>query len=258
VAQPRVLFAIPTVDLNSDLDQASAVASLIDQTLLKPEASKEAILGLCSGARSCGFATVCVNPYWVEVARHELDGSRVKVCTVIGFPLGANQTATKLYEAERALSHGAGEIDMVLNIGALRGNDSDFVLREISQLVQLAHGRGALLKVILETCLLNEQEKRKACRLAVQAGADFVKTSTGFSKSGATMEDVRCMRAEVGHRAGVKASGGIRTLSTLREMVRAGANRIGTSSGVEILRELESERDARQQEFSTREEAEGY
>ena len=135
-AQQSALFAIPTVDLYSDLDQASAVASLIDQTLLKPEASKDAILGLCSGARSRGFATVCVNPYWVEVARRELDGSAVKVCTVIGFPLGANETATKVCEAERALSQGAGELDMVLNIGALRGNDSDSVLREISQLVQ--------------------------------------------------------------------------------------------------------------------------
>jgi len=246
------------VDLYSDLDQASTVASLIDQTLLKPEASKETILGLCSGARSRGFATVCVNPYWVEVARRELDGSSVKVCTVIGFPLGANETATKVCEAERALFQGAGELDMVLNIGALRGNDSDFVLREISQLVQLAHTGGALLKVILETCLLNEQEKREACRLAVQAGADFVKTSTGFSKSGATLEDVRLMRAEVGDRTGVKASGGIRTLSALREMVRAGANRIGTSSGLEILREWETERKGRPQESSARDQAEGY
>jgi deoxyribose-phosphate aldolase len=257
VAQPRVLFAIPTVDVHSDFDQASAIASLIDQTLLKPEASKEAILALCSDARSHGFATVCVNPYWVEMAHRELDGSSVKVCTVIGFPLGANETATKLYEAERALANGAVELDMVLNIGALRANYSNVVLDEISQLVRLAHRSNALVKVILETCLLNEQEKREACRLALQAGADFVKTSTGFSNSGATVEDIRLMRAEVGNKTGVKASGGIRSLSVLREMVRAGANRIGTSSGTEILREWEIEREGRQHP-SLRDRPEGY
>jgi deoxyribose-phosphate aldolase len=246
------------VDLYSDFDQPSAIASLIDQTLLKPEASKEAILALCSEARSHGFATVCVNPYWVEMAHRELDGSRVKVCTVIGFPLGANETATKLYEAERALSQGAGELDMVLNVGALRGDDLDSVLSEVSQLAQLAHSGGALLKAILETCLLNDHEKRQACRLAVQGEADFVKTSTGFSKSGATLEDVRLMRAQVGNRTGVKASGGIRTLSVLRNMIRAGANRIGTSSGVEILREFETERDGKQQQSSVRTQPGGY
>jgi deoxyribose-phosphate aldolase len=257
-AQQSALFVIPTVDLYSDLDQVSAIASLIDQTLLKPEASEVAILALCSGARVHGFAAVCVNPYWVEVAFRELDGSLVKVCTVVGFPLGANEGAAKLYEADRALSHGALELDMVLNIGALRGGDSNSVLAEISQLARLAHGGDALLKVILETCLLNDEEKRRACRMAVEAGADFVKTSTGFSTGGATLEDIRLMRAEVGDRAGVKASGGIRTFSALREMVRAGATRIGTSSGVEIMCEWKTERDARRHEPDTRDQPEGY
>jgi deoxyribose-phosphate aldolase len=224
-----------------DLDQPSTVASLIDHTLLKPEASESAIARLCEEAREHSFASVCVNPSWVPVATKKLAGSQVKVCTVIGFPLGANQTETKLFEADLALSQGATELDAVQNIGALRSGALDMVRRELGRLAELAHSRGALLKVILETCLLSDQEKRIACKLAVEARADFVKTSTGFSTSGANSEDLMLMRETVGSGMGVKASGGIRSLATLKTMVSAGANRIGTSSGVQILKELAHE-----------------
>lgn len=221
-----------------NLDQSSVVSSLIDHTFLKPEASRSDVERICAEAREFSFASVCINPFWVGFAAEQLSGSQVKVCTVIGFPLGANQTRTKLFEAELALSHLATELDMVLNIDALRSGDEQLVRDEIEQLARLAHDRKALLKVILETCLLNDGQKRLACELAVQAKADFVKTSTGFAIGGATLADVALMREAVGDHAQVKASGGIRTLAALRAMVRAGASRIGTSSGLQILSEL--------------------
>lgn len=221
------------------LQNKSAVASLIDHTLLKPEATKLEIHRLCDDARASSFASVCINPHWVQTALKRLQGSDVLVCTVIGFPLGANDARTKLAEAGVALAQGAQELDMVQNIGALRSGDFHLVHKEIADLVDVAHSRGAILKVILETCLLTDAEKITACRLAMQAKADFVKTSTGFSKSGATVADVKLMRQTVGPDMGVKASGGIRTFEALREMVLAGANRIGTSSGLSILYEME-------------------
>lgn len=227
--------------MSDRLDQFLSIASLIDQTLLKPEATAADVSRLCAEARQHAFAAVCVNPHWVRLAAGELAGSRVKVCTVAGFPLGANETKTKLLEADSALSKGAVELDIVQNVGALRSGDTRLVHDEIEELARLAHSSNALLKVILETCLLNEDEKREACRLALAAGADFVKTSTGFSTGGATRDDVVLMRQTVGSALGVKASGGIRSLASVREMVQAGANRIGTSSGVQILLELELE-----------------
>ncbi len=228
------------VNPNETLENPSTVASLIDHTLLKAEASASGIAQLCAEAREYVFASVCVNPCWVRLAAETLAGSKVKVCSVIGFPLGANETETKLFEVELALECGAGELDVVQNIGALLSGNEAQVVKELTALARLAHRRDALLKVILETCLLTEPQKQRACALAVEAGADFVKTSTGFSKSGATAEDVRLMRRCVGNAAAVKASGGIRTLASLREMVDAGASRIGTSAGVSIIDELRS------------------
>jgi deoxyribose-phosphate aldolase len=217
-------------------DSAQSIASLIDHTLLKPEATHQDVAQLCAEAREFGFASVCVNPYWVPFAAEQLSGARSRVCTVIGFPLGANQTVTKITEAQLALSQGAAELDMVQNIGALRSRELDTVRDEIAALAALAHSQGAILKVIIETALLDTDEKILACKLAVEAQADFVKTSTGFAKSGATVEDVALMRRTVGPSMGVKAAGGIRTREALHQMVDAGATRIGTSSGVAILR----------------------
>lgn len=216
------------------------IAVLIDHTLLKPEARRDDVLRLCAEAREANFASVCINPYWVPLAVAQLQGSSVKVCTVIGFPLGASRTSVKLTETKVALADGARELDMVLNVGALRSGEHAPVEKEIAELAAASHAEGAILKVIFETCLLNDEEKRLACRLSVDAGADFVKTSTGFSIGGATAADVALMRESVGPRLGVKASGGIRTLPSLLEMVEAGATRIGTSSGVAIVREFEA------------------
>lgn len=223
------------MSLTLNLEDAVAVAALIDHTLLAPKAVSSEIERLCSEALQFQFASVCINPYWVKRAAALLTASEVKVCTVIGFPLGANSSAVKAFEAESALADGARELDMVLNIGALLSGESSMVGDEIARLAKLAHAESALLKVILETCLLDNRQKVEACKLAVDAGADFVKTSTGFSVSGATAADVALMRQTVGGRAGVKASGGVRTLEALREMVQAGATRIGTSSGVKII-----------------------
>lgn len=221
-----------------NLDNPRFLASLIDHTLLKPEATQDDVGRLCSEAREFGFASVCVNPCWVPFAGEALAGSEVKVCTVIGFPLGANESASKLFEAELAFSHGARELDMVQNIGALRSQRFELVREDIAEVATFAHRSGAILKVILETCLLTDEEKIAACRIAAEAGADFVKTSTGFSKSGATVEDVKLMRKTVGESLGVKASGGIRTVESVRAMVAAGATRIGTSSAVAMLASL--------------------
>ena len=214
---------------------APSIARLIDHTLLRPEATSADILQLCREARDYNFASVCVNPYWVPLAAAELTGSQAKVCTVVGFPLGATSTEAKVFETEVALAAGAQEIDMVQNIGALRGGDRQAVQRDIEAVVQAAHRRGAIVKVILETALLDDDQKTAACLLAKGAGADFVKTSTGFGPAGATVHDVELMRRTVGPAMGVKASGGIRTLDDLNKMVAAGATRIGSSSGVKIV-----------------------
>lgn len=234
----RLPKASKTVILDENLNTPEAVAALIDHTLLKPEATQRDITHLCQEAVQSRFASVCINPHWVRFAAESLAGSSVRVCTVVGFPLGANETVTKIAEARGALAGGATELDMVQNIGALRSLDFHLVRQELAALAEIAHANGAILKVILETCLLTEDEKAEACRLAVEARADFVKTSTGFAAQGATVEDVRLMRQAVGEHLGVKASGGVRTLEALRRMVAAGANRIGTSSGVSIVREL--------------------
>ena len=220
------------------LEDPVAVATLIDHTLLNPKATREDVDRLCEEAAQYRFASVCINPYWVERAVELLRESPVKVCTVIGFPLGANLTRVKRFEAEAALADGARELDMVLNVGALLSAQFASVRDEIQALASVAHSGQAILKVILETCLLTDLRKVTACELALEAGADFVKTSTGFSTSGATAADVALMRRIVGEALGVKASGGIRTLESLREMVSAGATRIGTSSGVRIIDEL--------------------
>jgi len=215
------------------------IAALIDHTLLKPQASSADIRLLCQEARRYGFVAVCVNPYWVPLAASELTGSAVRVATVAGFPLGANATAVKVAEAEAAVAAGAREIDMVLNIGELCGGNLDAVRADIAAVVAAAHARGALVKVILETSLLNDGQKTAACTICKQAEADFVKTSTGFSTHGATVHDVALMRRVVGPAMGVKASGGIRTLEGLEAMRAAGATRIGTSSGVQIVESLQ-------------------
>lgn len=212
------------------------IASYIDHTLLKPEGSKEQIEKLCSEAREHVFASVCVNPTWVSLASEMLKDSKVKVCTVIGFPLGANTTATKVFETTNAIENGATEVDMVINIGALKDGNDDLVEEDIRAVVEAAKGK-ALTKVIIETSLLTEEEKVRACKLSVKAGADFVKTSTGFSTGGATVEDISLMRKTVGPDIGVKASGGVRNAQDAKNMIEAGASRIGASAGIQIVRE---------------------
>jgi len=213
----------------------SSIAALLDHTLLKPEATAAEIRRVCAEAREYGFAAVCVNPYWVRLVAGELAGSAVKVCAVAGFPLGANTTAIKVAETAELIRSGAQEIDMVLNVGELRGGNYDAVRDEIMAVVEMAHAYRAIVKVILETALLNGEQKVKACLLAKDAGVDFVKTSTGFGPGGATVEDVALMRQTVGPGIGVKASGGVRTLEDLKKMVAAGANRVGASASVKII-----------------------
>lgn len=212
------------------------IARMIDHTLLKATAKPEEIDRLCQEARDNRFGAVCVNPAYVPRAAKTLQGSGVAVATVVGFPLGANQPEIKAAEARLALQQGATELDMVINIGALKGGDTDLVERDIRAVVNEARAAGgkALVKVIIETCYLTDDEKRTACRLAKQAGADFVKTSTGFGTGGATVEDVRLMRQAVGPEMGVKAAGGMRSTADALAMVEAGANRLGTSASVAI------------------------
>ena len=212
-----------------------AVAALIDHTILKPEATRADVIKVCREARQYGFASVCINPYWVPLVRAELAGSKVKVCTVVGFPLGATSTEAKVAETAAALRAGAQEIDMVINVGALRSGDQEAVKVDIQQVVRVSQEAGAAVKVILETALLDDKEKAVACTLAKLAGADFVKTSTGFSKTGATAHDVALMRGVVGPDMGIKAAGGIRTLEDVRQMTAAGATRIGASASVKIV-----------------------
>ena len=212
-------------------------ASLIDHTLLKPEASESDIKKLCNEAVQFGFASVCVNPAWVKKAAEFLRGSSVPVCTVIGFPLGATLPDVKAYEARRSIFNGAREVDMVINIGALKSGDDCAVEDDIRAVAEAAHENGVLCKVIIETALLTDEEKVRACLASKNAGADFVKTSTGFSKGGATVDDVALMRRTVGRNLGVKASGGVKGIDDARKMFEAGATRIGASVGVKIAQE---------------------
>ncbi len=205
----------------------------IDHTVLKQNAVKEDIVNLCKEAIDNDFASVCINPYWIPVAKELLAGTGVDVCTVIGFPLGANATAVKAFETKQAIADGATEIDMVINVGALKDKDYDAVYEDIKAVVDAANG--TLVKVIIETCLLTDEEKVKACELSVKANANFVKTSTGFSTGGATREDIALMRKTVGPEIGVKASGGVRTPEDFEAMIANGATRIGTSSGIKLI-----------------------
>jgi deoxyribose-phosphate aldolase len=210
-----------------------SLAAYIDHTLLKPDASEEEIKALCKEALKYGFYSVCINSSYVQTANKELEGSGVKVCSVIGFPLGASTTAAKAFEAGEAVKNGADEVDMVIHIGALISNDRDYVIKDIADVVQAA--AGAPVKVIIEAGLLDDERKRLACELACEGGAAFVKTSTGFGHGGATVADVKLMRETVGPDIGVKASGGVRTAEAARQMIEAGATRIGTSSGPAII-----------------------
>jgi deoxyribose-phosphate aldolase len=221
---------------------AGDVARFIDHTLLKAEAARDEIEKLCAEARANSFASVCVNPTWVKECAFALYGSPVKVCTVIGFPLGATLADVKAYETRRAIFDGATEIDMVINIGALKSGDDETVRRDIRAVVEAAHEACAIVKVIMETALLTDEEKVRACLLAKEAGADFVKTSTGFSKGGATVADIALMRQTVGAEMGVKAAGGVKDLASAREMIAAGATRIGASAGVKIVQEARGQK----------------
>jgi deoxyribose-phosphate aldolase len=211
------------------------MAAYIDHTLLKPEAKREDIVRLCKEALQNNFYSVCINPSFVQTAVSELKGSDVKVCAVIGFPLGATTTASKAFEAAEALASGAEEIDMVIHVGALKGGEENYVRDDIAAVVKAA--RGKTVKVIIESGLLTDSEKVLACQLSKEAGAGFVKTSTGFGPGGATVGDIRLMRETVGPELGVKASGGVRSLETARLMIEAGATRIGTSSGITIVQQ---------------------
>lgn len=213
----------------------SCFAHLIDHTLLKPEASRNDVTKICQEARRFCFASVCVNPWYVPLVSELLRGTPVKVCTVVGFPLGATLPRVKVYEAEEAIKLGAQEIDMVQNVGALKSHQDELVEADIRGVVDACRRGGAICKVILETALLTPDEKVRACQAAIRAGADFVKTSTGFSTAGATAEDVALMRAVVGSSTGVKAAGGIRSLEDVKKMVGAGATRIGASASVRIV-----------------------
>lgn len=217
------------------------LAKLIDHTILKPIATQEDVIKICNEALNYGFASVCINPSFVPLAVNLLKDSAVLVCTVIGFPLGSTSTATKAFEAQEAVKNGALEVDMVINIGALKERREEVVFQDISTVVEAAKGANpkAITKVIIETCYLSDEEKVLACMLAKKAGAHFVKTSTGFGSGGATAPDIALMRETVGPEMGVKASGGIRNLQQVLDMVKAGATRIGASAGVDIVKELE-------------------
>ena len=223
--------ALPVSDWRS-------AAKLIEHTLLKPDATRKQVISICQEAVRYSFHAVMVNPANVALASAQLRGTSVRVGTVVGFPLGANVTTTKLLEAETALRHGAHELDMVMNIGALKSGERVLVQTEIRSLTRLAHQHGGILKLILENALLTQEEKILACALAAEAGVDFVKTSSGLAESGATAADIALMRGVVGMKIGVKAAGGIRSAAHLAEMVDAGANRIGTSASVQIMREF--------------------
>ena len=211
------------------------ISSMIDHTLLKPDATKADIKKLCNEAKEYKFFSVCINPQYVRLAKKCLNGSNVKVATVIGFPLGSSTKEVKAFEAQDAINNGADELDMVINIGALKDKEYDTVRDDIKTVVTTAKGK-ALVKVIIETCLLGKEEKIAACKLALEAGADFVKTSTGFSTSGAKIEDIKLMKEVVKDKMGIKASGGIRDTKTALAMIEAGATRIGASSSIAIVK----------------------
>jgi deoxyribose-phosphate aldolase len=217
------------------------VARLIDHTLLRPQATPAQVEQLCDQARRYGFVSVCINPVYVGLAADKLEGSDVAVCTVVGFPLGATTTSIKVREAQQAMTDGATEIDMVIHVGALKAGDHQAVQEDIAAVSTACHEGGALLKVIIEAVLLSDEEKVAACLLAQAAGADFVKTSTGFAGGGATVEDVRLMRQTVGPQMGIKAAGGVRSYADVLAMVDAGATRIGASAGVEIVEQAPPE-----------------
>lgn len=231
---------LPPFPVNGALQNPN-LAACIDHTLLKPEGTPAQVEQLCNEARTYHFASVCVNGIYVSRAARWLTGSGVAVCTVVGFPLGAVTTPTKVYETRQAIADGATEIDMVIPIGLLKGQENQLVSDDIAAIVEAAHKEGAIVKVILEMALLTHREKILACLLSKAAGADFVKTSTGFAASGATVEDVRLMRSLVGplDQMGVKAAGGIRTLADARAMLAAGATRLGASAGIKILQEIQ-------------------
>lgn len=213
------------------------LSKYFDHTNLKPDATREMITKLCDEAKEYNLFSVCVNPCYVSMCKKLLINTDVKVCTVIGFPLGSNTTAVKVFEAKKAIEDGADEIDMVINVAALKDNDYDFVLNDIKKVVNEAKNK-ALVKVIIETCLLTDEQKIKASELCVEAGADFVKTSTGFSTGGATEEDIKLIKSTVKDKCLIKASGGIRTYEDTVKMINAGANRIGASASVSILKEI--------------------
>lgn len=217
-----------------------SIAHMIDHTVLKPDATQDQIAQLCYEARKHSFASVCVNPANVKLCSELLQGSAVPVCTVVGFPLGATPTEVKVFEAQQAIREGAAEVDMVINVGALKSRDYERVERDIASVARTCHAGNAILKVIIEAALLTDEEKVIACQLAKVAGADFVKTSTGFGPGGATAEDVALMRRVVGPAMGVKAAGGIRTYEDAQKMVAAGATRIGASASVKIMQEAGS------------------
>jgi deoxyribose-phosphate aldolase len=214
---------------------SGSIASYIDHTLLKPEAGEADVLKVCAEAAEYGFKSVCVNPIWVKIVKTALRGTGVLTCSVVGFPLGATPTDVKTFEARGAVLDGADEVDMVINIAAARAGDKGALVEDISSVAEAVHASGAILKVIIETALLTDSQKVTACQAAVEAGADFVKTSTGFNGGGATAEDIALMRATVGPGLGVKASGGVRSLADAQAMIAAGATRIGASSGIAIV-----------------------
>lgn len=209
------------------------IAKMIDHTVLKAFSTREDVIKVCNEAKEYGFFSVCINPTYIELAKKELEGSTVKVCTVIGFPLGANTSEVKAFETKDAISKGAHEVDMVINIGALKDKDYDLVYKDIKAVVDAADKK-ALVKVIIETCYLTDEEKKIACELSVKAGADYVKTSTGFGTGGSTPEDIKLMRDVVGSNIGVKASGGVRTTEDAIKVIDAGASRIGASASISI------------------------
>lgn len=215
------------------------IASMIDHTILKADTTKAEILKVCKEAKDYKFKSVCVNSCYTKLVAEQLKDSGVLVCTVVGFPLGTMETKSKAFETARAIELGANEIDMVINIGALKDKDYDFVLNDIKEVVETAKGK-AIVKVIIEACLLTDEEKIKACQLSQEAGADFVKTSTGFSTGGATVEDLKLMRSTVGPNMGVKASGGVRTKDDALKAIEAGASRIGASSSIAIVEGFEN------------------
>ncbi|GAA4042786.1 deoxyribose-phosphate aldolase [Arthrobacter methylotrophus] len=223
-------------EASTALDNSASIASYIDHTLLKPEASEAEVRQICAEAAEYKFKSVCVNPLWVKTVTKALKGSGVLTCSVVGFPLGATPSDVKAFEARGAVLDGADEIDMVINIAAARAGDKGALVDDITTVAEAVHAGGAILKVIIETSLLNDEQKILACAASVEAGADFVKTSTGFNGGGATVEDVALMRKTVGPDLGVKASGGVRSLADAQAMIAAGATRIGASSGIAIVK----------------------